>query len=213
MGVPLPRTNNTLYLSLGSVVELMMLRSAVNYNVKTESWSFSTKSCINQPGPSGTGPAPSSCSKEGGLPTYSKGTTPLSEGRTDQNNDNKVTSTTSESPVDLTSTQGHRSNTQGQSSSFGENGYNLGNMASYPSRPYNQDVKKIVSNAVMTTGSDVVAGNENLGVKSSSVKPESTNVTAAFLKNGSPETIALFKSYGIFIKSLMKVRKPFTQRK
>ncbi|XP_060086229.1 nuclear hormone receptor HR96-like [Ylistrum balloti] len=32
----------------GSVTEIMMLRSAVNYDVATESWSLSTKSCLNK---------------------------------------------------------------------------------------------------------------------------------------------------------------------
>ncbi|XP_060590328.1 nuclear receptor subfamily 1 group I member 2-like isoform X2 [Ruditapes philippinarum] len=31
----------------GSVVEIMMLRSAVNFNIKTETWNLSTTSCIN----------------------------------------------------------------------------------------------------------------------------------------------------------------------
>lgn len=43
----------------GSVVEIMMLRSAINYNVETESWSFSTMKCLSKP------PGPSTSSESG----------------------------------------------------------------------------------------------------------------------------------------------------
>ena len=36
----------------GSVVEVMVLRSAVNFDVKTEAWTLNTKQCINTPVPS-----------------------------------------------------------------------------------------------------------------------------------------------------------------
>lgn len=52
----------------GAVVEIMMLRSAVNYDIKTESWSLSTLNCLSRgstTAPSPTAPSPSpSCSTE-----------------------------------------------------------------------------------------------------------------------------------------------------
>lgn len=66
----------------GSIVEIMMLRSAVNFNVKTETWTLNTSSCIKKdPNSSGTsseanspdpvppqGPADYSMPKAGGFP-------------------------------------------------------------------------------------------------------------------------------------------------
>ncbi|KAL5019788.1 hypothetical protein ScPMuIL_002680 [Solemya velum] len=46
----------------GSVVEIMMLRSAVNYDLKTESWSLSTLNCLNR------GNTPAASSNSSGVP-------------------------------------------------------------------------------------------------------------------------------------------------
>lgn len=51
----------------GSVVEIMMLRSAINYNVETESWSFSTMKCLSKP--SGPSTSSESGSQESSTPT------------------------------------------------------------------------------------------------------------------------------------------------
>ena len=47
----------------GSVVEIMMLRSSVNFDVKTETWNLSTISCI-KPNSSSTASSPSSCENQ-----------------------------------------------------------------------------------------------------------------------------------------------------
>lgn len=44
----------------GSVVEIMMIRSAVNYDVKTETWNLSTVSCIKHTNPSSDASSPGS---------------------------------------------------------------------------------------------------------------------------------------------------------
>ncbi|WAR04129.1 NR1H3-like protein [Mya arenaria] len=41
----------------GSVVEIMMLRSAVNFDPKTETWNLSTVNCITKPNPASGSPA------------------------------------------------------------------------------------------------------------------------------------------------------------
>nr|XP_022323399.1 nuclear receptor subfamily 1 group I member 2-like isoform X4 [Crassostrea virginica] len=54
----------------GSVVEIMMLRSAINYNVQTESWSFNTMKCLSKP------PGPSTSSESGSEGSTTGGSTP-----------------------------------------------------------------------------------------------------------------------------------------
>lgn len=51
----------------GSVVEIMMLRSAVNFDIKTETWNLNTTSCIKKPTSSDTASVASSPGSAGSL--------------------------------------------------------------------------------------------------------------------------------------------------
>ncbi|XP_062574849.1 vitamin D3 receptor B-like isoform X1 [Saccostrea cucullata] len=64
----------------GSVVEIMMLRSAINYDVQTESWSFSTMKCLSKsPGPSSSSDSGSGSQMSGASPSTELQAEPLSQ--------------------------------------------------------------------------------------------------------------------------------------
>ena len=64
----------------GSVVEIMMLRSAVNFNVKTETWTLNTSSCIVKKGSSSSGGSSEASSPS---PNCTTGSHDLSKGNMD----------------------------------------------------------------------------------------------------------------------------------
>jgi hypothetical protein len=63
----------------GSVVEIMMLRSAINYDVQTESWSFSTMKCLSKSSTQSSSSDATSPSTESSSATFSQGMGALSQ--------------------------------------------------------------------------------------------------------------------------------------
>lgn len=146
----------------GSMVEIMMLRSAINYNVKSESWSLSTKNCLTTPTATATAPSPLSSSQS-----------------------NRMTGQDSELSVIRATDSAVKEEMSSKSTAFA-GGANVEKSTS------GFDIGKLRSQFEQKSKED--------GSEASSA----AKIGAEILKSGSSETRAMFMSYAIFIKSLMK---------
>ncbi|XP_070203133.1 thyroid hormone receptor alpha-like [Littorina saxatilis] len=180
----------------GSVVDIMMLRSAINYDPHTESWSLSTKDCLTRRTPDGAGGSPSASSSSSSpsvasphSPAFSLGLpSPLafvagSPGFS------------APSPGCSNGLSGLQSTSTGQGFSQGSpgRGFPQGLMGSgFPQGSMGSGFPQGSAGSGFPQGSD---GGQGLS--------RSERISAEVLKLGSPETRQLFVNYSKFIKSLM----------
>lgn len=169
----------------GSVVEIMMLRSSVNYDVQSESWSLSTKTCLSSKEKGSFTPPVSSVvnspvSPDSASSSYSDGKNPYfggASGGFDMNMINSMRERAEKMGFDISSMRERATSL----------GFDLSKMAG------------------MGTGHDSSLGIAQDLSKSHESKNEEMKISADILKMGSPEVQSMFLTYSKFVKSLMRI--------
>ncbi|XP_069115277.1 thyroid hormone receptor beta-like isoform X2 [Argopecten irradians] len=189
----------------GSVTEIMMLRSAVNYDIKTESWSLSTKSCLKKD-------AAKSTDKE-----------PLGINLPHSSHLNNIQQTGSRDLTDLSNVfppkdrsgfgdmSGIKTEVTSTSTSCPRDGAsfsieNRGTQLPGSSGPSSTQIHEGDPGAQYSAGDlhQLRAQSEQKMKGDHSGGASVSNLRADLLKKGNSETRAMFMSYSKFIKSLMK---------
>lgn len=166
----------------GSVVEIMMLRSAVNYDVATESWSLNTKACISRSKPSSTVTSAMNSPSTPESASSSSGDNPLFSGNgMDMGMINAMRERARMMGLDVDALRQ-------RAASFGID------VTNFSGRAHSTGEK------TETVGLDLTNK-----PKETEEKKEMTTISSDVLKMGNPEAQNMFLTYSKFIKSLMKV--------
>lgn len=171
----------------GSVVEIMMLRSAVNYDVQTESWSLNTKACISNP---------SSKTSSTMTSAVSSPTTPESASSSTSGNSNPLMN----GGMDMSMINAMRERAKMM-------GFDVDALRQQAAG-LGFDVAKLAgkAHAMGERSADTVGLDLSFKSEDSEENHESTTrLSSDLLKMGNPETQNMFLTYSKFIKSLMKV--------
>lgn len=177
----------------GSVVEIMMLRSAVNYDIQTESWSLNTKSCLT-PSSKERKSSTSTVSSEISSPmspdsassSYSDGQNRCFDGTSggfDMNMINSMRERAQRMGFDISSMRE-------RAASMGFDISKMGGMGAGSS---------LTSDSAQSSGLDLS------GKSQESAKDGDSKISANVLKMGSPEAQSMFLTYSKFVKSLMRI--------
>lgn len=176
----------------GSVVEIMMLRSAVNYDIQSESWSLSTKSCLTSPKErkSSTSTLSSGLSSpmspDSASSSYSDGQNPYFDGTSggiDMNMKNSMIERAQRMGFDISSMRE-------RAASMGFDISKMGGMGAGSS---------LSTDSTQSLGLDLTAKSQE------SEKDRDSKISANVLKMGSPEAQSMFLTYSKFVKSLMRI--------
>ena len=181
----------------GSVVEIMILRSAVNYDVQTESWSLSTKNCLSTPTTTPTKERKSSTSTvssgisspispDSASSLYSDSQNPYFDGTSgglDMNVINSMRERAQRMGFDMSSMRE-------RAASMGFDISKMGGMGAGSS---------LTSDSAQSLGLDLS------GKSQESAKDGESKLNASVLKMGSPEAQSMFLTYSKFVKSLMRI--------
>ncbi|CAC5381764.1 NR1IN [Mytilus coruscus] len=179
----------------GSVLEILMLRSAVNFDVQTETWSLSTKNILTSSLNERKSSTSTSMSSEISSPV------------------SPDSASSSVSETKNSSFQGNsRGVDMGMISSMREHAQRMGfDIESLRQRAasFGFDVSKMAGMGVSEFSRSADAPAQSVGIdlsrKTGNVEKEEMRLSADVLKMGNPETQSMFLTYSKFVKSLMRV--------
>ncbi|XP_052062902.1 vitamin D3 receptor B-like [Mytilus californianus] len=181
----------------GSVVEILMLRSAVNFDAQTETWSLSTKKMLT----------PSLNERKSSTSTSTSMSSEISS---------PVSPDSASSSVSETKNSSFRGNSGGVDmdmiNSMREHAQRMGfDIESLRERAasFGFDVSKMAGMGVSEFSRSADASAQSVGIdlskKTGNVEKEEMKLEANILKMGNPETQSMFLTYSKFVKSLMRI--------
>ncbi|XP_063440716.1 vitamin D3 receptor B-like isoform X2 [Mytilus trossulus] len=183
----------------GSVVEILMLRSAVNFDVQTETWSLNTKNILSasmNDRKSSTSTSTSTMSSEINSPV-----SPDSASSSVSETKNIFFPGNSGGGVDMGMINSMREHAQRM-------GYDIESLRERAAS-FGFDVSKMAGMGVSEFSRSADAPAQTVGIdlsrKSGNVEKEESKISANILKMGNPEAQSMFLTYSKFVKSLMRV--------
>ncbi|CAG2199727.1 NR1IN [Mytilus edulis] len=183
----------------GSVVEILMLRSAVNFDVQTETWSLNTKNILSasmNDRKSSTSTSTSTMSSEINSPV-----SPDSASSSVSETKNSFFPGNSGGGVDMSMINSMREHAQRM-------GYDIESLRERAAS-FGFDVSKMAGMGVSELSRSADSPAQTVGIdlsrKSGNVEKEESKISANILKMGNPEAQSMFLTYSKFVKSLMRV--------